>query len=85
MLKKAIRDALTDLQCEFPFFGNDRVEVNVHFNIFRENKDLDNMEKLILDALSNIVYSEDKKVRIIYAKKDDTNVVGSTDLIIRPI
>ena len=43
------------------------------------------MEKLILDVLSNIVYSDDKKVQIIYAKKDDTNVVGSTNLIIRRI
>ena len=53
----------------FLFFGNDRVRVNVQFNIIRDDKDLDNTEKLILDVLSNIVYSDDKKSRLFMPKR----------------
>ena len=84
-LKRSVRRALTDLGWhDFPFFGNESVEMTIEFKIVQDNKDLDNMEKLILDVLSKIVYRDDKKVKSIFVKKDSSRK-GSTKLTIKPV
>ena len=84
-LKRSVRRALTDLGWyDFPFFGNENVEMTIEFKIVQDNKDLDNMEKLILDVLSKIVYKDDKKVKSIHVKKEKTDE-GSTKLYIKKL
>ena len=60
-IRNAIRDQLTELGMnDLPVFRQQKVKVTMDFHVQRDNKDTDNMEKLVLDVLSdNLVHTDD--------------------------
>ena len=52
-IRNAICDQLTELGIrDLPVFNQRKVKVTMDFHVERDNKDVDNMEKLVLDVLS---------------------------------
>ena len=62
-LKGSIKNSLCDIGfTNLPLFATSKVQIELEFGVKTDNKDLDNLEKLIMDVLSSIVYSDDVKV-----------------------
>mmetsp|Transcript_21502 Transcript_21502/g.32523 ORF Transcript_21502/g.32523 Transcript_21502/m.32523 type:complete len:144 (+) Transcript_21502:239-670(+) len=62
-LKGSIKKSLHDIGLtNLPLFSTSKVQIELEFGVKTDNKDLDNLEKLIMDVLTKIVYSDDVKV-----------------------
>ena len=54
---------------EWPVFAtNDRLVVDVTFNVTNANKDVDRMLKYVLDTLQGIIYGNDREIFEVHAK-----------------
>ena len=69
-LKRAVRNALVNVgNDDFPVFQNSVLEVQVTFFVSNPNKDIDNLAKFLLDALEGVIYSNDRLIWDLVAKK----------------
>jgi Holliday junction resolvase RusA-like endonuclease len=61
--KKCVRDALEEVGATLPIFDNNvKVMVTATFHVVDTRKDIDNLLKFLLDALTSVVYSNDNMV-----------------------
>ena len=68
--QKAIAEALRDIGImNIPIFQGTHLKVKCVFGVKRDNKDIDNLLKFILDVLQEIVYENDKCVTKIEMEK----------------
>ena len=70
-LRQNLKQSLEDVgHHAFPVFSQERkVSLAVTFNLFKNNKDLDNMLKFYMDVLHDIIYVNDLQVYAVSMKK----------------
>ena len=83
-LKKAVEKSLLELGCAIPFFGDQKVHTKFIFKVTRDNKDIDNLQKLMLDVLSKFAFQDDINVVEMSAKKAIADT-GSVSVIINTV
>ena len=71
VFKEQIEKITKDL-IQQPFDGS--IKLEVHFSVKRKRLDLDNMLKVLCDAMNNIVYKDDNQIMEISCKKEYTTI-----------
>ena len=83
-LKSAIKKALGGIGVStFPLFPEGKVSLKCALSVERDNKDMDNVMKFIMDCLSKVVYHNDSQVDKISAKKTQAEMMGETVVIVK--
>lgn len=68
--KKCVREALEKVGATLPIFDNNvKVMVTVTFHVVDTRKDIDNLLKFLLDALTSVMYINDNMVYSVISKK----------------
>ena len=69
ILRNATKQALEEVGVSTqaaPIFGpGDKVKLTIEFYVDRSNKDMDNLLKFVMDAMSTVVYSDDRIVEVV--------------------